>query len=60
MFVVFFARNMSRCRGITIFYSAIFAIVVVFTFLLYLTIVNEITTIGLWIGFMVSFVGGIV
>ena len=51
---------MSRCRGITIFYSAIFAIVVVFTFLLYLTIVNEITTIGLWIGFMVSFVGGIV
>ena len=47
---------MSRSRGITIFYSTIFAIVVVFTFLLYLTILKEITTVG----FMVSFVGGIV
>ena len=45
VFVMFFSRNTGRSRGVTNFYSTIFTIAVFFMLLLYLTTLNQITTI---------------
>ena len=42
---MFFSRNTGRSRGVTNIYSTIFTIAVFFMLLLYLTTLNQITTI---------------